>query len=118
MSICSTAMSDLGPLTGPLVVKPKVAWKMLQCGNTRGYQLLAAGELESFLDGASRKITVESIHRYIARRVGRTGPSLLRGSAVAPRRRRVPMLRSSGDQQPGRRRSQKGVIKPPEIPPA
>jgi hypothetical protein len=65
MSICSTASPDIGPL----VVKPKIAWIMLQCSNTRGYELLAAGELESFLDGRSRKITVESIRRYIARRL-------------------------------------------------
>ena len=31
---------------GPLVVKPREAWQMLGCGNTRGYELLAAGELE------------------------------------------------------------------------
>jgi hypothetical protein len=37
-----------------LIVKPKVAWKMLSCSNTRGYELLAAGELDSFLDGRSR----------------------------------------------------------------
>ena len=51
----------------PLLVRPKAAWKMLGCGNTRGYELLATGELESFKDGGSRKITVELIHRYIAR---------------------------------------------------
>jgi hypothetical protein len=54
---------------GPLVVKPKTAWKMLACSNTRGYELLATGELESFLDGRSRKITVASIRRYILRRL-------------------------------------------------
>jgi hypothetical protein len=43
MSISSKVLEDLEPL----VVKPKVAWKMLDCGNTRGYELLAAGELES-----------------------------------------------------------------------
>jgi hypothetical protein len=53
--------------TSPLVVKPKDAWRMLACSNTRGYELLAAAELDSFLDGRSRKITVESIQRYIAR---------------------------------------------------
>jgi hypothetical protein len=53
----------------PLIVKPKVAWKLLGCSNTRGYELLAAGELDSFLDGRSRKITVESIYRYIRRRL-------------------------------------------------
>jgi hypothetical protein len=50
-----------------LVVKPKVAWKMLQCSNTRGYQLLATGQLQSFLDGRNRKILVASIWRYIER---------------------------------------------------
>jgi hypothetical protein len=71
-SIDQTA-SDAGPHNGedvkPLLVRPRIAWKMLGCGNTRGYQLLAAGELDSFLDGSARKITVESIHRYIARRL-------------------------------------------------
>ena len=67
MSIPSTGLSDWQ--FGPLVVKPKVAWAMLQCSNTRGYELLAAGELESFLDGRSRKITVDSIRAYIARRL-------------------------------------------------
>ena len=43
-----------------LVVKPKVAWKMLACSNTQGYELLAAGELESYKEGRSRKITVAS----------------------------------------------------------
>jgi hypothetical protein len=64
-----SSVDALGPerRIAPLLVKPKVAWKMLSCGNTRGYELLAAGELESFKDGSSRKITVESIHRYIAR---------------------------------------------------
>ena len=53
----------------PLAVKPRVAWKLLGCGNTYGYELIAAGELESYTDGRSRKITVESIKRYIARRL-------------------------------------------------
>jgi excisionase family DNA binding protein len=62
---------DLGE-PGPLVVKPRVAWKMLSCSNTRGYELLAAGELQSYRDGRSRKITVESIQRYITRRLSPT----------------------------------------------
>jgi hypothetical protein len=65
MSICSAAIGDLGPL----VVKPKVAWKMLACSNTRGYELLKAGQLESFKDGKSRKILVASIEAYIKRRL-------------------------------------------------
>jgi hypothetical protein len=65
VSIYSTGIGELGPL----VVKPKVAWKLLACSNTRGYELLAAGELESFRDGRSRKIVVASIHQLIARRL-------------------------------------------------
>jgi hypothetical protein len=39
------------------------------CSNTYGYELLNAGELESFLDGKARKITVASIQAYIARKL-------------------------------------------------
>ena len=62
-----TEIDDLDPL----VVKPKVAWKMLACSNTRGYELLAAGELESYKEGRSRKITVASIRALVARRLAR-----------------------------------------------
>jgi hypothetical protein len=68
----------------PLLVRPRTAWIMLGCGNTHGYALLNAGELESFMDGRARKITVESIHRYIARRLASAGVK----NADAQRRRR------------------------------
>jgi hypothetical protein len=73
--------AETGP--EPLLVRPRTAWRMLGCGNTHGYALLKADELESFLDGRSRKITVESIHRLIARRL-----ALTRGLSNVPRRRR------------------------------
>ena len=44
-SRCLIALLKLMTLTR-LFVRPKAAWKMLACGNTRGYELLAAGELE------------------------------------------------------------------------
>jgi len=50
-----------------LLVRPRRACHLLDCGPTRLYELIGDGELESFLDGASRKITVESIRRYIAK---------------------------------------------------
>jgi hypothetical protein len=71
MSIPNNPLGDLAPL----VVKPKAAWKMLACSNTRGYELLDAGELDSYLDGRSRKITIDSIHRYISRRLAATACS-------------------------------------------
>ena len=49
---------DFRSLDEPLVVSPDNAWRMLDCSNSHGYALLRAGELESFLSGRSRKITV------------------------------------------------------------
>ena len=60
-------------LVEPLAVRPKIAWRMLGCGNSRGYELLARGELDSYTDGSARKITVESIKRYIAQRLAKSG---------------------------------------------
>jgi hypothetical protein len=54
---------------GALVVKPKTAWEMLSCSNAHGYHLLNSGELESFHDGRSRKITVASIKALIERKL-------------------------------------------------
>jgi hypothetical protein len=76
MPISSKVPSDIAPL----IVKPREARCMLACGNTRLYELLAAEELESFVDGRSRKITVESIRRYIARRQSPASRKM-RGSA-------------------------------------
>jgi hypothetical protein len=56
----------------PLVVSPKVAWRLLGCGNTRGYELIAGGELESYKEGKSRRITMASIRAHIDRKLGRT----------------------------------------------
>jgi len=63
---------------------------MLDCGITRLYRLLAAGELESFLDGRSRKITVTSIRRYVERRLDTT-PLPNRGAR--PRKSKVEAAR-------------------------
>jgi hypothetical protein len=71
----------------PLLVRPAEAWKMLRCGNTYGYELLNRGEIESFLDGRSRKIVVASIHRYIARRLAAAGEDK---AAPQPHRRGRP----------------------------
>jgi hypothetical protein len=65
MSIHSTVLGK----DEPLIVSPRRARSMLDCGNTRLYELIAAHELETFKDGKSRKITVKSIKAYIARRI-------------------------------------------------
>jgi hypothetical protein len=76
-----------------LAVRPKIAWNMLDCGNTRGYELIASGELDSFLDGRSRKVTVESIHRYIARRLALANKGV--NANPQPRRRKRPLPNES-----------------------
>ena len=58
-----------GACSESLVVSPRRAAQMLDCGRTRLYELIANRELLSFLDGRSRKITVASIHQYIQRRL-------------------------------------------------
>jgi hypothetical protein len=50
-----------------LVVSVPEAQRMLDCGNTKIHALLAAGELESYLDGGARKITIRSIYARIER---------------------------------------------------
>ena len=58
------AVNDL-----PLAVPPKDAWRLLGVSNSTGYELLAAGELNSFRLGRARRITVESVRQLIARRL-------------------------------------------------
>ena len=86
MPVCGTA-SPNNP--EPLVVKPKAAWLLLACSKTRGYELLAAGELDSFLDGRSRKITVASIRRYIEQRLTPTQITTAQPRSPSPRQRTV-----------------------------
>jgi excisionase family DNA binding protein len=60
------SITDL-ELIEPFVVRPRTACRLLDCGVTRLYDLIAQGELESFLDGGSRKIVVTSIKAYLDR---------------------------------------------------
>jgi hypothetical protein len=72
----------------PLVVRPATAWAMLECGHSHLYDLIATGELDSFLDGAARKITVASIKAYIARQLAKSGK--VRESPAKPFKDRRP----------------------------
>jgi excisionase family DNA binding protein len=78
----------IAPNLAPLGVPPKQAWQVLGCSNSTGYELLAAGELESYTIGRARRITVESIRGYVARRRGG-------GTAPSPRRRGRPPRRAA-----------------------
>jgi hypothetical protein len=78
----SAALND----TERLVVSPHRACIMLGVGITRLYELIAARELDSYLDGRARRITVASIHRRIARRLAASGHT----AEPPPRRRGRP----------------------------
>jgi hypothetical protein len=54
---------------GRLVVSPQRAKTMLDCGLTRLYQLMNSGELISYRDHGSRRITVQSIRDYVAQQL-------------------------------------------------
>jgi len=53
----------------PLVVKPLEAARRLGIGISTTYKLMKTGELDAFRCGRTRRITVASIHAYIARRI-------------------------------------------------
>jgi len=80
MSILATRLSD----AERLVVSPRRARHMLDCGNTHLYELLKS-ELESYRDGRSRKILVASINALVARRLAAEEAAT---TASQPRRRR------------------------------
>jgi hypothetical protein len=57
----------------PLVVGMAKAKKALDCGHDTIYDLIKAGELDSFLEGKFRKITMASIERHIEKRLAAGG---------------------------------------------
>ena len=56
----------------PLAVTPRQACMLLSIGNTHLYELIRTGELDSYLEGRARRITMESIQRRVARKLGET----------------------------------------------
>jgi excisionase family DNA binding protein len=65
--------ADLGD-DAPLLVRVRAACRMLDVGETRLYEMLNSGELQSFRDGGARKILVSSIREYIARQMAQAIP--------------------------------------------
>ena len=52
-----------------LAVPPKTAFAAIGVGVTKGYELIAAGELDTFKIGRATRITTESIRAYVARQL-------------------------------------------------
>ena len=75
----------------PLVLTPAQAQTALQCGPTRLWDLINAGEVESFLDGNRRRITARSVSDYVNRKLAASSAKI----AVPTRRSRRRALANS-----------------------
>ena len=69
MSIHSTGLGDD---EGVIAVSPRRAKEMIGVGTTQLYALLGAGELTSFKIGKCRRITVKSLHAFVARQLAQS----------------------------------------------
>jgi hypothetical protein len=68
----------------PIVVRPRIARAMLGgIGTEHLWQLINSGDLESYLDGRARRITVASIRAHIARQLGATKQEVRDAAASA-----------------------------------
>jgi excisionase family DNA binding protein len=56
-------------LVVPLVASPNQTMRTIQVSRKKLYELIKTGELESYTEGKSRRITVKSINDYIERRL-------------------------------------------------
>jgi hypothetical protein len=68
----------------PLVVSPKKAAFLLDCGLDAIYDLMRSGELISYLEGSKRKIVMASIDALITKRIAATGGEFRRSSRIIP----------------------------------
>jgi hypothetical protein len=53
----------------PLGVPPKVAFRMIGCGVTKGYQYIGNHDLEIYKLGRATRITLRSVHQLVERLV-------------------------------------------------
>lgn len=53
----------------PLALPPKQAFAAIGVGITKGYELIAAGDLETFKIGRATRVTTESLRSYVARQL-------------------------------------------------
>ena len=66
------AASEEATQLEPIGVAPKVGFRLIGCGVTKGYQLIANGELQIYKIGRATRITLESARAYVGRRLAET----------------------------------------------
>ena len=65
----------------PLVASPNQTMRAIQVSRKKLYELINTGELESYTEGKSRRITVKSINEYIERRLAAEAARRGRGAS-------------------------------------
>ena len=76
----------------PIAIPPKEVCRLLRYGPTRVYKMIRDRELESFIDGGSRRVLTTSVDAYVQRRLAashgtpRENPSKRRGGPGRPRK--------------------------------
>jgi excisionase family DNA binding protein len=81
---------DIGEHLEPLGVSPRQTGILLNVGRTYVYELIGNGELESYLEGRARKITLRSIRARHERQLAAARQTDLAIEAAQPRRRGRP----------------------------
>lgn len=56
----------------PLAVTPKDAFAAIGVGVTKGYELINAGDLETFKIGRATRITTASVKAFVTKRLAET----------------------------------------------
>jgi excisionase family DNA binding protein len=62
-------MKTAHPSTQPLVTSVNGACAILHKSRDKVYDLIKSGEIESYLDGDSRRITIRSLEAYVQKKV-------------------------------------------------
>lgn len=53
----------------PLAIPPKDAFAAIGVGKTKGWELIARGELSTFKVGAATRVTTDSVRAFVARQL-------------------------------------------------
>jgi hypothetical protein len=78
-------ITDETHILKPLVTGMAGACTLLDCGLDQIYDLIYSGELDSYLEGARRKVTINSIEKLIERRLATKGGKLDRSQLLEKR---------------------------------
>jgi hypothetical protein len=69
MSDTSIGPDDLAFLHGKIVCSPEEGMRAINKRRTSFYEIVATGEIESYLDGSRRQIVVASLVAYVQKRI-------------------------------------------------